>query len=222
MEMSNVQTWRRWLPVLSFSSLSLGMLFCRMVYLQNGRFGFLAWNLTLAWAQLGLAYLLIIIINRRGWLNWQTVGVAILWSSFLPNGFYLVTDLVHLNVSLPATLLFDSVLIISFALSGLILGCMSLFMVQARLRRQFGAAMAWRITLLILLLSGFAMYLGRYLGWNSWDLFANPFYILFDLASRFGNASEIAETLRTTSLFFAFNTVVYVAYYYALTGNEAD
>jgi uncharacterized membrane protein len=193
-----------------------------MVYLQNGRFAFLGWNLTLAWAQIGLGYLFLRSIARHGWIYWQTIALALLWLSFFPNGFYLVTDFVHLNVSLPATLLFDAVLLTSFALSGLILGCKSMYMVHAQLYKSLPAMQAWLIMLAVLLLSGFAMYLGRYLGWNSWDLFANPFYILFDLLSRFANTRELMATFRTTVLFFVFNTVIYLAFYYSLTGTDAD
>ncbi|MDQ3123733.1 MAG: DUF1361 domain-containing protein, partial [bacterium] len=168
-------------------------------------------------AQLGLAYLLQYIVRRRGWANWQTLAAGLLWLSFLPNGFYLVTDFVHLNVSLPATLLFDAVLCMSFALTGLILGCKSTYLIHNVLIKRVGDKISWGIILSVLLLSGFAMYLGRYLGWNSWDLFANPFYILFDLFSRFGSAQELLATMRTTVLFFAFNASVYAAFYSAVT-----
>lgn len=200
-------------PALMLSSLSVVLLFFRMVYLESGRFSFMAWNLALAWIQLGIGVGLLQFVRRWGWFQWQTVVLGLLWLGFLPNSFYLVTDFIHLRNSQPATFLYDAVMCASFALSGLILGCISLYIIQKELLNKRSYKVAWWITLSILLLASFAMYLGRYLGWNSWDLLANPFYILFDLASRFTNREDLSATMTTTLLFFVFNAAIYATFY---------
>jgi uncharacterized membrane protein len=64
-----------------------------------------------------------------------------------------------------------------------------------------------------LLLSGFAIYLGRYLRWNSWDVIANPFGLLFDVADRIVNPGEHILTFSATILFFAFLAVIYYVFW---------
>ena len=216
-----METWERsrnlaLTPALMLSTLSVSLLFIRMLYLENGRFSFMAWNLALAWIQLGLSYGVVWSIRNRGWMRWQTFGLGVLWLSFLPNSFYIVTDFIHLRVSQPQTFLYDAVLCTSFALTGLILGCISLFSVHQELTRTLREKWAWFIVLSILLLSSFGIYLGRYLGWNSWDLLANPFYILFDLMNRLTNREDLRATLITTGLFFAFNACVYGTFFVSL------
>ena len=60
-----------------------------------------------------------------------------------------------------------------------------------------------------LLLSGFAIYLGRYLRWNSWDVITNPLGLLFDVSGRIVNPIENPLTFSTTILFFGFLAVLY-------------
>jgi len=58
--------------------------------------------------------------------------------------------------------------------TGLLLGYLSLIDVLGVVGRSFGSAFSWIFALASLVLSGFALYLGRFLRWNSWDILIAP------------------------------------------------
>ena len=200
-------------PLLILSGLSVGLYLLRVLVTGSGRFLFLNWNLLLAWLPLVAVWLLSGYLKTGRWLSWQAIALTVLWLSLLPNSFYLMTDLIHLKNSSHQNLLFDAVMLMSFALTGLILGLVSVFMMHKMLRLYLGRKYGWLVIQACLLLSSFAIYLGRYLGWNSWDLLINPSYILLDLTGRFTNTEDLGMTLRTTILFFCFISVTYMAFY---------
>jgi uncharacterized membrane protein len=68
----------------------------------------------------------------------------------------------------------------------------------------------WLFAFCVLALSGFGMYLGRFLRWNSWDVLANPGALGFDIADRLLNPTSHPRTVGTTILFAAFLTMCYV------------
>ena len=62
----------------------------------------------------------------------------------------------------------------------------------------FRSAWSWIFALVSLVLSGFAIYLGRFLRWNSWDVLIAPtrvFAITEGLAHPWANAKPLAVTL---------------------------
>jgi uncharacterized membrane protein len=63
---------------------------------------------------------------------------------------------------------------------------------------------------IILLLCSFAIYLGRYLRWNTWDILVNPAGILFDVSDRFINPAAYPRTFSTTACFFVLLGSAYV------------
>jgi uncharacterized membrane protein len=135
-------------------------------------------------------------------------GLFMLWLLFLPNAFYLVSDFIHINNTGEISLMYDVVLISVYAWCGFILGYLSLFLVHKRTLQRFGRV-GHLLPLAALLLSGFAIYLGRYLRWNSWDILTNPFGLLFDVANNFVNAGEHIFSFSVTLLFFTFLSVIY-------------
>ena len=58
------------------------------------------------------------------------------------------------------------------------------------------------------MLSGLGIYLGRFLYWNSWDLFTNPHEIIADIAGRMLHLQIYAFTL----MFAAFLLVCYLTF----------
>jgi len=61
----------------------------------------------------------------------------------------------------------------------------------------------------ILLLCSFAIYLGRDLRWNTWDLFVNPAGILFDVSDRLINPRAHPQMFVTILSFFVLLSMVY-------------
>jgi uncharacterized membrane protein len=142
----------------------------RVGYTGRGTYLFFCWNLLLAWVPLGLS--LVLARWRPGRFMTGALGAA--WLAFFPNAPYIVTDLVHLRARSPVPLWFDALLMSAFALTGLGLGLMSLRVVHRLVERRRGAAAGWVFVGAVATLTGLGIYLGRFLRWNSWDLFTRP------------------------------------------------
>lgn len=208
--------YHRYLPVLIFSGLSIGLLAIRMIGLANTRFLFLAWNLFLAWLPLLWAEMLRRGLDRQRWLSLRNAFFSFLWLIFLPNSFYLVTDFIHLRNTASSTLLYDAVMFMSFAVAGILLGCMSMYIIHRELAKRLARDMTWAFLLSFIFLSSIAIYLGRYLGWNSWDVVLNPVFILLDLSVRLTSSQGLKVTVGTSLLFFMFITAAYASFYSAI------
>ena len=145
----------------------------RYVYSSEPLFGGLIWNLFLAWIPFGLA-ILIYDRHRAGARPVALLPLAGLWLLFLPNAPYILTDFKHLVPSPVVPLWVDVVVIAAPAWTGLLLGFLSLYLVQSVVRDLAGARVAWVAAIGVLGLASFGIYLGRVLRWNSWDVLADP------------------------------------------------
>ncbi len=190
------------------SVFAIGLSVYRFMASGSTRYSFLLWNLFLAWLPVLFAWMLYRRTPKGLVWSWENFGLFALWLLFLPNAFYLISDFVHLRRTGEISIMYDVVLIGTYALAGMALGYTSLFMVHVRSVQRFGSRAHWIIAG-ALLLSGFAIYLGRYLRWNSWDIITNPFGLLFDVSDSIINPSEHILTFTTTLLFFAFLSVMY-------------
>ena len=133
-------------------------------------YGFLNWNLFLALVPLVLAHALSRAARRE--LTWPVVPVlALAWLIFLPNAPYLVTDLVHLDegASVP-----NVVVLMLYAITGLLIGVRCVQLVQRTVERLWGEAAGWRVVHVTAVLTAFGIYLGRVKRWNSWTLVEDP------------------------------------------------
>lgn len=211
---SNLPFTVQLLGLLFFSSaISLVLLAARFVVTDSYKFWFLAWNLLLAWLPLLFALGLRLNLQKMPWKSWQNVGLSILWFGFLPNSFYIISDLIHLQSSGETSLLFDVAMITSFVINGLILGYMSVYIVHRQLLKRLSARISNAMIGFVFFSCGFAIYLGRYLRWNTWDLIINPAGILFDLSERVINPIIHAETYLITLVFSAVLISVYAVIY---------
>jgi uncharacterized membrane protein len=158
---------------------SVALIVVRYLYSSEPLFGGLIWNLFLAWIPFGLA-ILIYDRHRAGTRPLRLLPLAALWLLFLPNAPYIVTDFKHLVPSPVVPLWVDIVVIAAPAWTGMLLGFLSLYLVQAVVRNLAGSRVAWTAAVAVLGLASFGIYLGRVLRWNSWDVLANP-HVLADL-----------------------------------------
>lgn len=191
------------------NAVSLGMLVVRFISSGTVHYWFLAWNLFLAWLPVVFAWLLRQNRHLRPFVHWTNVVYLLLWLGFLPNSFYILSDYVHLSVTNEVTLLYDVVLFGSFAINGMILGLMALLMVHEELLKRVKQQYAHAIIALVLVLCSFAIYLGRYLRWNTWDVLVNPAALLFDVSDRIINPGSYPRTFTTTIIFLVFLSSIY-------------
>jgi uncharacterized membrane protein len=203
--------------LLMSSGVSVGLFLFGALHYDLGGYWFLNWNLFLAWVPLGFAIWLKHYLKKNTWLSWQALVLSLLWLGFLPNSFYMVTDLIHLQTDFITTSLFAAVMMFSFAINGLILGFISLFLVHRLLLKRVTAVQAHSAVAAVLLLSSFAIYLGRYLRWSTWDVLVNPAGLLFDVSDRvFINPTSHPQMFVTTAIFFVLLSSTYVVLWQAI------
>lgn len=177
---------------------------------QSSRYWFLLWNLMLAWLPLLFVWLLSRRLKTSRWLTPWNVLLSALWLLFLPNSFYIISDLIHLHQTAEVSLLYDVVLFMSFILNGLVAGFASLYLMHCELLRRIRVGYAHIFVAVILLLSGLAIHFGRNLRWNSWDVLANPAAVVFDVSEQATNPVAQSPAIVTTLIFFLLFGSIYI------------
>lgn len=196
--------------------ISVCLLVGRFLVTDSMRYVFLLWNLVLAVLSPLLAWWLVTRVRRYGWLAWQQVVLTILWVLFLPNSFYLITDLVHLRPNYEASVVYDTVLLQSFVIAGLAYGYTSLVLVHRELYKQLRKRTVWLMVSTALLVSSYAIYLGRFSRFNSWDVFISPAGLIFDVSESLLNPGAHKDSYLVTAVFFAVLFTTYVVIWEAM------
>jgi uncharacterized membrane protein len=192
----------QFIGTLGLSSLVSIALFAYGAWRENaGQSGYLIWNLFLAWLPLVFALRLTTVLRGKLWSSWEALGLSLLWLSFLPNSFYMISDYIHLQDLPASTVLYDAVMFTSFIFNGVLIGFTSLFLIHLQLRKRFRSVGAAFWICLTLLLCSIAIYLGRDLRWNSWDILTNPGGLMFDVSDRLLHPSEYPQMLLTIGSF---------------------
>jgi len=197
------------LGVLSLFCFSLTIL--RYSLSDTKAFLFLNWNLFLAFIPWLLTTWLIIQPKIQQYKI--VVGLIIcIWLLFFPNAPYILTDLFHLRLKLSMPIWFDLVLILSFAWTGILFGFLSLLDIERVLSKFLKQKYISAISVFLLFLSSFGVYLGRYLRWNSWDIIQNPFGLAFDISDRFLNPFAHSRTWGMTIFMGLFLSILYFSF----------
>lgn len=180
----------------------------RFVYTDTKVFLFLNWNLFLAFIPWALTSISIL----RPEIQKSKITVFILllsWLLFFPNAPYILTDLFHLRLKTSMPIWFDLLLILSFAWTGLIFGFLSLWDIEQILSKSIKIVYVRIISVLLLFLGSFGIYIGRYLRWNSWDIITEPFKLMYDVGDRLINPFEHPQTWGMTILMGLFLNMIY-------------
>ena len=202
----------------AFSTLCLVLSVIRVFASATPTFLFLNWNLFLAFIPWALSSLLIIYPK----LQEKKLAVITLlgtWLLFFPNAPYILTDLFHLKHVVSMPMWFDLLLILSFAWVGLLFGFMSLWDIEKILKQyliksRLKGLLRYHLWIplfssVLLFIGSFGIYLGRYLRWNSWDIIAEPFALIYDIGDRFINPFEHPRTWGVTLFMGLFLNLVY-------------
>ena len=199
------------------SAISVILAGIRMQRSDSMRYAFLLWNLMLAWIPFLLAILAYASANARKRILYLVIFVsAVAWLLFFPNAPYILTDFQHLNrVADGIPVWYDVVLIIWFAWTALLLGMVSLYLMQEIVARMFGKVTSWLFVIGVTTLSSFGVYVGRFLRWNSWDAWKNPLPLALDIWDQvrhpLANKDAFIFTIIFTLLFlFIYVTLVLV------------
>lgn len=174
-------------------------------------YGFLVYNLTLAWIPLTFAAAAEAFDRLKSRLG---TGLTLLsigaWLVFFPNAPYIVTDLMHLRVQDNRLLWLDLIALQAFACTGLALGFLSLAIVQRIVARRVGRPLSWILASTVIAASAFGIYLGRFRRWTSWDVLRNPTGLMADVGATLLHPWANAYVFAYCALLGAFLLIAYV------------
>ena len=188
-------------PLLLSLAGNVVMVFARMLYAENLYYGFLLWNLFLAGMPLLISYYL----YKHKEINRVVLyGSLFVWLLFLPNAPYIITDLVHLYHRPPVPFWYDMLLVLLSVYNGLVLGFVSVFQVEKIILRRNAERFMLPFRIIVVLLMGYGVYVGRYLRFNSWDAIFNP----VDLLRSIKNSLHLG----TVGFVLTFGFVLFILY----------
>ena len=189
-----------------FTAYSLILLVIRVRLTHSIDHFFLVWNLFLAF----IPYFFISYLKTQISLQKSKIKVLILlfiWLLFLPNSFYLLTDLIHLSQSGGHLFWFDLVVYSSYALIGFSIGIISLIEFE-KIMENYAPPIIIKLMIPgICFLCGIGIYLGRILRYNSWDILSNPIELIQDI---------LTSLLSVNAMLFSFFFGVYIYLFYSL------
>ena len=164
------------------------------IYLQS-LWWWLPWNILLAGLPLFFALCALWVSHgSKCILRLLTLPFWILWLLFYPNSPYMLTNLIHFShfelyshgqfIGEPA-LWFRFLLLIAGVAIGCGLGLLSLIIVQRFVKERHGIVWSWLIVAGTSILSGIAIWIGRILRFNSWDILFRPLYLIHNVPAQF-------------------------------------
>lgn len=197
------------------------MVTSRAVIARGIQYLFLIWNIFLAWIPLVFS-LIIYRLSKKDKKNSLYIAVlGFIWLIFYPNAPYIVTDIIHLSIydyyksvvnglsyNSDLKVWYDFLMIMLFVFTGYILGFVSLNINHRMIEGKFGKALGWGFTVIVSLLSGFAIYLGRFLRLNSWEIVSNTYGLILDIL----NTIHL-QSLIFTFMFGSFIFMTYILFY---------
>lgn len=193
--------------VIILCTYSIMLVAFRVYYTKSPFYLFMLWNLLLA-----IVPYIISNVLKQATTKISFYLLFPIWLLFLPNAPYIITDLFHLKQGILMPIWFDLLLLISFSVTGMLLFFISLNDMFLLLKTRFSNKFAWFLSVFVLFLSGFGIYLGRYLRWNSWDLIHKPQLLLQDVFTRIIHPTQHPKTWGITIGFGLFFLITFYGF----------
>jgi len=199
--------------LVAMTAFCLALLAARMVYSRSFFDDYLAWNIVLAWIPFLLA-LALYDIYRRGRSRIVVFALGLAWLAFLPNAPYILTDLIHLAPTYDRVpLWYEALLLVTSAWTGLLLGLISLYLVQAVVRVALGFVVSWLFVACTFVACAFGIYLGRFKRFNSWEIISNPHTIAHAILPNLSHPLMHPRAVGVTVLFSCLLAACYLVFY---------
>ena len=178
--------WEITLLLFISSLYAVGLELLRIYLSHHYNYYYFIWNLFLAWIPFLISMYLPIAYYK---IKPKIISylLLIIWFLFWPNSPYILTDLLHLREKQKIPLWFDLGLILSFALTGLMLGFISLIEIQNLIRKRTNRVIGWIFAIFTILTGSLGIYIGRYVRLNSWDIAGNPLRVYADIFEHFND-----------------------------------
>ncbi len=200
-------SFHQWL--LLSSGFSCLLLLVRMMVTGSLDYVFLPWNLLLAFIPYFISWWMmrkVSFIEHR-LKCWAAMAV---WLLFIPNSFYIITDLFHLTRFNDAPEWFDLLLIFSFAWNGILCGIISLRRVEMVTAIIRGQHFSLLVVFGVMWLNAFGIYIGRFLRYNSWDIITDPFSLAVEIINMVFHPIENGYAWGMTLCYAAFMSFLYL------------
>jgi uncharacterized membrane protein len=159
-------------------SFTMCLLVVRFMYSHTWDYRFYGWNTFLA----ALPYMLSTQLVKLRRFRLPAILMLGTWLLFFPNAPYIITDLLHYEERPPVPFWYDIILVVSAAWNGLILGLVSLMNVETFLARYLKPFWLHCCVVASLFLCGYGIYFGRFMRFNSWDVFTDPGMLVYTSA----------------------------------------
>lgn len=187
----------------------------RIVIWDKMSFLYILWNIFLAFIPFLISFTILSFLKEGKFNKLILIAGFILWILFIPNAPYIVTDLIHLGTSRSVPILYDAILLFSSAYVGLILGFYSLSQMEQIIQMRLSKRKTSVVMGIIILVISFGMYIGRFLRFNSWDVFFNHTSLLKNIWEIFSQSTLHMAVYLYTLLFFSFLYLFYIAWKYS-------
>ncbi|NGZ75612.1 DUF1361 domain-containing protein [Saccharibacillus alkalitolerans] len=214
-----------WLTLLLLTLLDLAVLLDIRGASGGRTYRFMLWNYFLAWLPAAASTALDwAFLQRRGPLRLTLLaGAGLVWLFFYPNAAYLLTDLLHVfrNYGFDPQQRFWTDIgfwhhllpMLLAALLGLLIACASLYSVHRLVSRSLGRLAGASFAVVVLLLSSFGIYMGRFIRWNSWDVVSNPLMLLQDMRSLLSDPAWVRHLILFAGGLFVLQAALYLVLY---------
>lgn len=199
--------------IITFLAVVLNIL--RIIIWGKMSFFYILWNIILAFIPFIISAYLLSFLKRGKSNKIILITGTVLWLLFLPNAPYIVTDFIHLGTTKSIPKLYDTFLLFSSATVGMILFFESLSHVEQIIQMKLSKIKTSAIVGVIILMVSFGMYLGRFLRFNSWDIFINHTSLFGHIWEIFSQSTAHVEVYAYTILFFVFLFTFYKAWKYS-------
>ena len=189
--------------ILLVSIIAGGMSLVRFSLTEYDSYLWLNWNLFLALLPLVFAWLAI--ISKRFWFS---VIMIIVWLGFLPNAPYVLTDFIHMSDVGPQSIIwYDAIMIFMYSIAGVAVWIVSVKILRSRFHWPM-----W-VVWFIAFLTGFGVYIGRYIRFNTWDIIVQPRVVFETIGIIITQPNNHEPALGMTVVF----TILLVTLYYGFT-----
>ncbi len=197
--------------ILIASAAALGLYLLRFAFTGDVMFGFMAWNLVLSLLALLAAVTCKVSAGIKQ--NKPAIVAGIIWLLLLPNTFYMLTDFIHVKDAGDITVMFDIVMVGLFAMNGFLHGILSLYIVHKLILKKVSPMRATLGVGVVILLASFAVDMGRYLRWNSWDVLLHPADLLLDVSDTLLHPFTYDRSYLVTGVFFVAISSLYAVFW---------
>jgi len=182
---------RRMTTLLLMAAFACALYLLRGIVLDARWHSSMMWNLFLAWIPYGISCIMLVISNfkKSRFIAFILLLLGALWLLFFPNAPYLLTNYAHfswvgftyIRPGIAEFVLrpwYDFVMFTTIIWCGVLAGLASLRIIHSIAEKHFGRIAGWILVVMINFLSSWAIYLGRFVRLNSWDVFTNPSILL--------------------------------------------